>query len=270
MSLRVLFTDLPWGNCDLERKVLGPLGAELIEAPDGSEATLSRLAADVDAIATCWAKVTEGVIAAAPRCRIISRMGIGLDNIALPAATSRGIPVTNVPDYCVEEVADHTLALLLALSRNIAFFHLRTKQGEYNLKAGPPMRRLAGQTLGLFGLGRIGRRVAEKGRGLGLEVIAHTSSGSDHGTGCEMVSFEVLLRRSDFLSVHAPLTPTTRHVFDGAALGTMKRTAVLLNTSRGPLIDPEALHAALRENRLGGAGLDVFEPEPPDLSHRAA
>jgi len=269
MSLRVLFTDLPWGNCDLEREVLEPLGAELIEAPDGSEATLSRLAADVDAIATCWAKVTEGVIAvAAARCRIISRMGIGLDNIALPAATARGIPVTNIPDYCVEEVADHALALLLALSRNIAFFHLRTKQqGEYNLKAGPPMRRLAGQTLGLFGLGRIGRRVAEKGRGLGLEVIAHTSSGSDHGTGCEMVSFEDLLCRSDFLSAHAPLTPATRHIFDEAALGKMKRTAVLLNTSRGPLIDPEALSAALEESRLGGAGLDVFEPEPPDLSH---
>ena len=267
MSFRVLFTDLPWGNQEIEHEILKTIDAEPVVAPDGGEETLARLAGDVDAITTCWAKVTDKVIAAAPRCRIISRMGIGLDNISIPAATARGIPVTNVPDYCVEEVADHALALLLALARNVTFFHLRTKRGEYDLKAGPPMRRLAGQTLGLFGLGRIGRRVAEKARGLGLEVIAHTSSGSDHGTGCETVSFEELLRRSDFVSVHAPLTPTTRHVFDDGALAQMKPTAVLLNTSRGPLIDPEALHRALAGNRLGGAGLDVFEPEPPDLSH---
>ena len=267
MSFRVLFTDLPWGNEEIEHEILKTIDAEPVVAPDGSEQTLARLAADVDAIATCWAKVTEKVIAASPRCRIISRMGIGLDNISIPAATARGIPVTNVPDYCVEEVADHALALLLALARNVTFFHLRTKRGEYDLKAGPPMRRLAGQTLGLFGLGRIGRRVAEKARGLGLEVIAHTSSGSDHGIGCEMASFEELLRRSDFLSVHAPLTPSTRHVFNDGTFAKMKPTAVLLNTSRGPLIDPEALHRALVGNRLGGAGLDVFEPEPPDLSH---
>lgn len=266
MAPRVLITDRPWGNSDVEREVLRPLGAEVIEAPNGDEATLADLARDVDAIATCWAKVSERVIAAATRCRIICRMGIGLDNIAIAAATARGIPVTNVPDYCVEEVTDHALALLLAFARNVGFFHLRSKQGEYNLGAAPRMRRLSGQTLGLFGLGRIGRRVAEKVRGLGLAVIAHTSSGSDHGAGCPMVSFEELLARSDFVSIHAPLTPSTRHVFDAAALARMRPTSVLINTSRGPLIDPDALEASLRENRIGGAGLDVFEPEPPDLS----
>lgn len=267
MPLRALFTDRPWGNSDLEREILTPIDVEVIEAPDGEESTLSALAADVDAIATCWAKVTENVIAAAPRCRIICRMGIGLDNIAIPAATARGIPVTNVPDYCIEEVADHTLALLLALSRNVGFYHLRTKRGEYDLKSGPPMRRLAGQTLGLLGLGRIGRRVAEKARGLGLRVIAHTRSGDDHGTGCPMVPLETLLQESDFLSLHAPLTSATRHILDEPALRQMRPHAVVLNTSRGPLIDPAALWAALRENRIAGAGLDVFEPEPPDLAH---
>lgn len=266
MALRALFTDRPWGNSDLEREILAPIGVEVIEAPNGDESTLVALAKEADAIATCWAKVTENVIAAAPRCRIICRMGIGLDNIALPAATARGIPVTNIPDYCIEEVADHTLALLLALSRNIGFYHLRTKRGEYDLKAGPPMRRLAGQTLGLLGLGRIGRRVAEKARGLGLRVIAHTRSGDDHGTGCPMVLLETLFRESDFLSLHAPLTPATRHILDEQALRQMRPHAVVLNTSRGPLIDPEALATALRENRIAGAGLDVFEPEPPDLS----
>ena len=266
MGPRILMTDCPWGNSDVEREVLRPLEAEIIEAPETDEATLAELARDVDAIATCWAKVTEPVIDAATRCRIICRMGIGLDNIDIPAATTRGIPVTNVPDYCVEEVADHALALLLAFARNIGFFHLRSKQGEYNLPAGPPMRRLRGKTLGLFGLGRIGRRVAEKARGLGLDVIAHTASGSDHGTGCPMVSFDELLARSDFVSIHAPLTSATRHIFDAAALAKMKSTAVLLNTSRGPLIDPEALRGAIEAGRLGGAGLDVFEPEPPDLA----
>ncbi len=120
----------PWGNSDLEREILEPVGVEVVEAPDAVESTLAALAKDVDAIATCWAKVTENVIAAATRCRIICRMGIGLDNIAIPAATARGIPVTNVPDYCLEEVADHTLALLLALARNVGFFHLRTKRGN--------------------------------------------------------------------------------------------------------------------------------------------
>lgn len=266
MALRALFTDRPWGNSDLEREILAPIGVEVIEATNGDESTLVALAKEADAIATCWAKVTENVIAAAPRCRIICRMGIGLDNIALPAATARSIPVTNVPDYCIEEVADHTLALLLALSRNIGFYHLRTKRGEYDLKAGPPMRRLAGQTLGLLGLGRIGRRVAEKARGLGLRVIAHTRSGDDHGTGCPMVSLDTLFQESDFLSLHAPLTPATRHILDERALRQMRPHAVVLNTSRGPLIDPEALATALRENRIAGAGLDVFEPEPPDLA----
>ena len=266
MALRALFTDRPWGNSDLEREILAPIGVEVIEAPNGDESTLVALAKEADAIATCWAKVTENVIAAAPRCRIICRMGIGLDNIALPAATARGIPVTNIPDYCIEEVADHTLALLLALSRNVGFYHLRTKRGEYDLQAGPPMRRLAGQTLGLLGLGRIGRRVAEKARGLGLRVIAHTRSGDDHGTGCPMVPLETLFRESDFLSLHAPLTPATRHILDEQALRQMRPHAVVLNTSRGPLIDPEALATALRENRIAGAGLDVFEPEPPDLA----
>lgn len=264
---RVLFTDLPWGDSAIERAALSQSGAEVIEAPDGEEATLVDLAREASAIATCWAKVTERVIESAPRCRLVARMGIGLDNIAISAATARGIPVTNVPDYCVEEVAEHALALVLALARNVAFFHLRTKRGEYDLQAAPPMRRLSTLTLGLFGLGRTGQAVARKARGLGLAVIAHTASGDDHGSGCRMVSFDELLAHSNFLSIHAPLTDQTHHVFDAAALRRMKPTAALINTSRGGIVDADALLAALQAGRLAGAGLDVFEPEPPDLSH---
>lgn len=264
---RVLFTDLPWGDSEIERRILAPLGVDVVESPDGEEETLRGLAADVDAIAACWAPVTEPVIAAAPRCRLVARMGIGLDNIDVAAATARGIPVTNVPDYCIDEVADHALALMMTLARNVGFFHLRTKRGEYDLQTAPLMHRLGGRTLGLFGLGRIGRAVAARAAAFGLEVIAHTRSGDDHGTGCRMVDFDTLLSDSDFVSLHAPLTDETRHIFSSSRFARMRPGAFLINTSRGGLVDLEALWQALREDRLGGAGLDVFEPEPPDLSH---
>lgn len=266
MSHRVLITDRPWSNSGIERAILEPAGCEVIEAPDGDEATLVELAPDVNAIATCWADVTANVIASAKNCRHIARLGIGLDNIDLDVATDQGILVTNVPDYCVGEVADHALGLLLACARNIAFFHLRTKQGEYDLKAGPLMTRLSEQTLGLVGFGRIAQNLREKAMALGLTVIAHSRSGNDHDTGCEMVSFEELLTRSDYISVHAPLTDETEQMFDVASLSKMKQGACLINTSRGGLIDEKALWTALRMERLRMAALDVFDPEPPDLS----
>lgn len=263
---RILITDAPWGDADVERAILEPAGCRVIVAPRSDEQTLVDLVGNVEAIATCWARVTAAVIDAAPNCRHIARLGIGLDNIEIPAATSRGILVTNVPDYCVEEVAHHALAMLLAHARQIGFFHWRTKRGEYDLQAAASMRRLSQQTLGLLGFGRIARRLREMALGIGLNVVAHSPSGNDYHTGCEMVSFNDLLGRSDFLSLHAPLTDKTRYVIDAAALARMKPAAVLINTSRGGLIDHEALWPAIEQHRLAGAGLDVFEPEPPDLS----
>ena len=136
----------------------------------------------------------------------MARLGIGIDNIAVDVATALGIPVTNCPDYCVAEVSDHALGLLLACAARIGFFHLRTKRGEYDLAAAPLMRRLSGQTVGLVGLGRIGQALSLKLRALGMSLLAYTPSGSDHGTGCRMVSLEELLQRSDYISLHAPLT----------------------------------------------------------------
>ncbi len=158
MSWRVLLTDRAWPDSSVEQRELAAVGAELIEAPDGAEPTLIKLAADVDAIMTCWAPVTEAVVRAAVKCRHIARMGIGLDNIAVSVATERRMRVTNVPDYCVEEVADHALALLLACARKVAFFHQRTRAGEYRLQVGGPLRRLRGAVLGIVGMGRIARR----------------------------------------------------------------------------------------------------------------
>jgi D-3-phosphoglycerate dehydrogenase / 2-oxoglutarate reductase len=263
---RVLITDRAWPDCSIERDVLKSVGAEVVEAPRTDEQTLISLARDADAIGTNWAPVTANVIRAATRCKTVARFGIGLDNISVPTATGLGIPVTNVPDYCVSEVSDHALALLLAAARNVAFFHARTKAGEYKLSAGPPMRRLSGMTLGLIGFGHIARALFPKARALGMTVIANTRRLDDCGTGCTMVPLDELLAKSDFISLHAPLTDSTRHMISGPQLARMKPTAWLINTSRGGLIDNAALEAALAAGRIGGAALDVFEPEPPDLS----
>ena len=263
---RVLLTDRAWPDTEIETAILRTADAQLIEPTASDEATLAKLATDVDAIVTNWARVTDQVIRSSSRCQIISRTGIGIDNIAVATATELGIPVTNCPDYCVQEVSDHALGLLLACARRIGFFHWRTKRGEYNLGAATTMRRLSGQTVGLVGLGHIARELVPKLRALGLTLLAYTPSGSDHGTGCRMVSLRELLEQSDFVSLHAPLIPETRHLINTDRLRQMKPTAYLINTSRGGLVDAVALWAAIQNQQLAGAALDVFEPEPPDLN----
>lgn len=265
-SYRVLITDRAWPDSRVERDILSAIGAEVIESPRGDEATLVDLARDVDAIGTCWAHVTDQVIRSAPRCRIVARFGIGLDNIRVDTATELGIPVTNVPDYCVSEVSDHALALVLACARNIAFFHARTKSGEYRLGAARPMQRLAGATLGLVGFGRIAQALYPKARAIGFKVLAFSRRGDDRGKGCAMVPLERLLTESDFVSLHLPLTDTTQHLIGEREFRMMKQTAYLINTARGALVDPMALVRAIEEGEIAGAGLDVFDPEPPDLS----
>ena len=263
---RVLVTDRAWPDLQIEQEILAPLGIELFEPSGVSEEQLVTAAARADAMICNWALVTPRVIEAATDCRVICRSGIGLDNIAIAAASARGIPVTNVPDYCVAEVADHTLALVLAASRRVAFFHLRTKQGEYRLGAAPPPDRLAGKTLGLVGLGRIGAAVASRARAFGMTILGCTRSGSDSGVGCPVVPLSELLPQSDFVSLHLPATAANRHLLGPRQFDQMRPTAWLINTSRGSLVDEHALFQALQGNRLAGAALDVFDPEPPDLA----
>jgi len=265
-KLRLLITDRAWADCSIERSILEPIGIEVVESPRVDEGTLAELARDADAIGTCWAQVTERVIRASPRCRIVSRLGIGLDNISVATATELGIPVTNVPDYCISEVSDHALALILACARNVAYFHLRTKGGEYRLAGAPPMKRLAGATLGLIGFGGIARALLPKARAIGFKVVAHSQHGDDHGTNCPMVSLDELLAQSDFVSLHVPLTESTAQLIGPRELHLMRASAFLVNTSRGGLIDHAALWRAISQGRLAGAALDVFDPEPPDLS----
>jgi D-3-phosphoglycerate dehydrogenase / 2-oxoglutarate reductase len=266
-QFRVLLTDYAWPNLDLERAGLAQANAELVVADKTDADSLANLARSCHAIMTNWAKVPQQVIEAVPNCRIVSRLGIGLDNIDVAYCTSHGIPVTNVPDYCLIEVAEHALALLLGMARKIAFYHFETQQGRYQLQAGAKLRRIEGQTLGIVGLGNIGRKLAVKAQALCMRVIASSRS-RQQGTenGVEFVSFEQLLSTSDYISLHTPLSPQTKHMFGAAQFAQMKPTAYLINTARGGLIDHSALETALQANQLAGAALDVQDPEPPDLT----
>ena len=265
--LRILVTDRAWPDTSIEQRIASEIGAQIVEPTATGEEALIAAASAVDAIATNWAKVTDRVIRASSRCRIVARLGIGIDNIAVETATELGIPVTNCPDYCVGEVSDHALGMLLACARRLDVFSQRVRRGEYSSATQQPMQRIAGQTLGLVGLGRIAQTLVPKAKALGLEIIAYTRSGDDRGTGARMVTFDQLLSGSDYISIHAPLTPQTRHLFGAKAFAQMRPSAYLINTSRGGLIDQDVLYKALQQNLLAGAALDVFDPEPPDLGH---
>jgi D-3-phosphoglycerate dehydrogenase / 2-oxoglutarate reductase len=263
-ELIVLVTDHTWPSTEVEARVLAEVGAHLIEAPTGNEAELITLVPQADAILTCFAKVTAEVIRAGHRLQVIGRYGIGVDNIAVEQATRLGIPVTNVPAYCLDEVAEHALALVLACARRIVPYDGAVHRGDWRLETGMPMFRVRGRILGIVGFGKIGQTVARKAVALGLQRIAFDPYVADavfREHGVEATSLEELLARSDFVTLHVPLTAETRHMFDAERLTRLKPTAFLINTSRGGVIDQDALVAALQRGRLAGAALDVFEPE---------
>ncbi len=238
--MKVLLTDYAWPDLEIETRTLAEVGAELVVAPAKDPAALAAAAAGADAIMTNWAKVTQQVIESAPKLRIIARLGIGLDNIDVACASGRRIAVTNIPDYCLIEVAEHALALLLSLARKTAFYHQQTKSGVYDLAAGPQLARIEGQTLGIVGLGNIGSRLAAKAMALGLRVIATSRSTRAEPSGVRFVSLEELLRSSDYVSLHLPLLAQTRHLIGARELAWMKPSAYLINTARGGLIDQPA------------------------------
>ena len=271
MSLRVLITDYVWPSVEPERGVLAAGGAELVVAPDASEETLVAMARDVDGILTCFAQVTESVVRAAERCVVIGRYGVGVDNIAVETATELGIAVTYVPDYCVDEVSDHVMALLLAWNRRIVAFDSSVKtDGWGSLGLTMRMMRLRGKKLGIVGFGRIGRAVCAKALAFGLEVLAtdpYLSDDTAKEHGARMVDMQSLLRESDFVTLHSPLTPETLNLVSAAELEMMKPEAFLINAARGPLIDEDALYDAVTSGEIAGAGLDVMVDAVPSPDH---
>lgn len=264
----VVVTDHVFPHLDAERELLAAAGHELrfggnIRTPE----EVVEAAAEADGILNCYAPIPGEVIRSLARCRIIARYGIGLDTIDIPEATARGILVTNVPDYCIDEVSDHALALILSLVRRVAILDRSVRAGGWDLAPARPIHRLRGRTLGLVGFGRIARRLAEKAAPIGFRVMAFDPFVPDdamRSAGVEAGDLDDVLTTSDVVSVHAPLTPETRHLIGSAELGEMKPGAFLVNTSRGPLIDLAALRDILDTGHLGGVALDVLETEPPE------
>ncbi len=262
----VAVTDSVFPSLDAAGRVLSAIGAELRLADAPTPDAILRVARSADAILVTYAKITADIIQQLTRCRIISRFGIGVDNVDLAAATAKGIVVTKVPDYCIDEVSDHAMALLLAAVRKIPFSDTRVHGGEWKMPSVVPIHRLRGTTLGLVGFGRIPQLVAPKAQAFGMAVIASDPfipSEVMAKAGVASVTFDELVARADYVSIHAPLTPDTRHLFNADVLARMKPTAYLINTARGPLVDESALVEALDAGRLAGAALDVVEQEPP-------
>ena len=263
---KVLITDYGWPSTAPEREVFGKIDAELILPETESEADLIALAPEADGILTNWLQTTTDVIRAAHRCKIITRYGVGVDNIDIETATELGIIVTNVPAYCVDEVSDHAMALLMACARKIPAMNKAIKSRNWTREVGPPMHRIRGRTLGVIGLGRIGSAIVPKAKAFGMEVVAydpHISQQTAAERGATQVSLSDLLARSDFITIHTPLTPETEKMIGEAELRQMKSTAYIINTARGGIIDTVALHRALTDERIYGAGLDVLPQEPP-------
>lgn len=264
---QVIITDCDHGSIQEEKEELAQIGAELVLAQVREEEDLIRICKDADGLINQYALLTRRVLENLPRCKVIARYGVGVDSIDLKAATDLGIVVANVPDYCIEEVASHTVALLLTLVRKIAFFDRKVKSNQWDFRHGIPIGRLRGKTLGLIGSGKIGLAVAKMISPFGVRVVAYDPYLKQVSEGIQLKEFEEVLRESDFISIHCPLNDSTRHLIGEKEFKQMEKKPFLINTSRGPIIDEKALVEALQRGLLAGAGLDVLEKEPPAPNH---
>lgn len=268
---RVVVTDHTFPSLDVERAVLDGADAELVAVQCQDPAELVAHVEHADALLVQFAAIDASVLAAMERCRVVVRYGIGVDNVDLVAARDAGIPVSNVPDYALDEVADHAMALLLASARKLTLVAADVREGAWSLSPRRPMHSLSGSTLGLAGFGAIGRRVAARAQGFGLTVRAYDPFVPDEAfvaAGVERVDWDTLLATSRLLSVHLPLTDDTRGLFDDDAFAAMPAEALFVNTSRGGVVDTAALVRALQTGHVAFAGLDVLDEEPaaPDAA----
>ena len=266
---KVVLTDYVWESLDVERKILGDL-AELHPMQTKKPEEFLAAAADCDALLNTYAgPITAEAMSKMPKCKIIARYGIGVDTIDLKAATEAGIIVTNNPTYCIEEVAEHAMALLLSAARKIAFYDRQVRAGQWAVPPGKPMYRLAGSTLGLVGFGNIARQVAVRAAAFGMKVVfadPFIQQGQFREPGTKM-ELDELYAQADYISLHPPLTPQTRQMINDDAFAKMKRTAVLVNCARGPIVDTNALVRALDARKIAGAALDTTDPEPLPNPH---
>jgi D-3-phosphoglycerate dehydrogenase / 2-oxoglutarate reductase len=260
----VVITDLDHDNVDPERSVLDGHDVELRVLQCRTPEEVAAQAGDADVLINQYVPITAEALDALPRCRLVVRYGVGVDNVDVEAAAARGVWVANVPDYGRDEVADHTLALALAVLRGVVALDRSVREGTWDLEAARPLRRLSTLTYGVVGCGAIGTAVAGRAAGLGMRVLGYDVPQVRSAPPIERVPLEALLSSSDVVSLHAALTPDTHHLIGAAALGRMRPSALLVNTARGGLVDAAALLAALDAGELAGAALDVLEGEPPD------
>ena len=265
---KIVLTDYVWESLDVEKKTLGDI-AELVPLQTKKPDEFIGDAADCDGLLNTYAgPITAEVMSRMPKCKIIARYGIGVDTIDLDAATEAGIIVTNNPTYCIEEVAEHAMALLLACARKVVFYDRLVRSGRWEVPPGKPLFRLAGSTIGLVGFGNIARQVAVRAAAFGMNVLYTDPFVKSGDTApARGVELETLLAQADFISLHPPLTPQTRKMINDDVFGKMKRTAWVINCSRGPVVDTEALVRALDSGKIAGAALDTTDPEPLPNPH---
>ena len=266
---KVVLTDYVWDSLDVEKNTLAGI-AELVPMQTKKPDEFIDAAADCDALLNTYAgPITAQVMARMPKCKIIARYGIGVDTIDLEAATAAGIIVTNNPTYCIEEVAEHTMALILACARKVVFYDRLVRGGRWEVPPGKPMFRLAGSTLGLVGFGNIARAVAVRAAAFGMQVRYSDPfvKEGQFDTPGSSADLDTLLRESDFVSIHPPLVPQTRGMMNDDAFAKMKKSAWLINCARGPIVDTDALVRALDAGQIAGAALDTTDPEPLPNPH---
>ena len=261
----IAVTDSVFPTLDPAKAALARLNPTYLMSKSVNADDIIAVAKDADAVLVTYAKLTREVLSQFTRCKAIGRFGLGVDNIDLPTAKEKGIAVNYVPDYCIREVSDHAMALLLSLVRKVPLSNKLVQSGRWEMPAVVPIRRIEGTVLGLIGFGHIPRLVAPKAQAFGIKVIAHDPYAKPDvfkAANVESVDLDTLFKMSDYVSVHAPLLPATRGMMNAAAFGKMKKGAYIVNTARGPLIDEPALVAALDSGQIGGAGLDVVATEP--------
>ena len=266
----VAVADFPFPNLNPAEAVLSELDAEMVLADEPTLEGILKVAAQADGLMVTYGQITADVIKGLKKCKVIGRFGLGVDNIDIEAATKAGIAVVYVPDYCIDEVSDHAMSMLLNLARKISFSNSLVQAGRWEMPAVTPLSRLRGRTLGLAGLGQIPRAVAPKAQSFGLKVIAfdpYVDKEVAKALDVELVDLDTLLESSNYVSVHVPMMPETEKMFDADAFKKMKPDALLVNTARGPLVDTDALAEALDAGEIGGAALDVMPVEPPGTDH---
>ena len=263
---KVVVADYDFGNVDVEREIIEGAGFELVPAQCKTETEVIEVARDADAVITQYARVGARAMDAFTRCRVVARYGTGVDIVDVDAATQHGIQVTNAPnEWCADEVADHAVTLWLTAARKIPQYNAATRRGEWEWQTGQPIGRLRGRVFGLLSFGSIARAVAERAKPFGVEIWAHDpfqKADEIRQRGVRPVSFDELVEGADYLVIQSPLNDDTRGLFDEDVLRRMKRSAILINTARGPIVADHALYRALKEGWIAGAALDDIEEEP--------